>query len=238
MKHTSSVKTLFTMVLLLTTTFYFSCKGDQPDEETLLLYSRAAAAYAQGDFGETVSMLDGVDQRPGLFRSPGLWNFSPALVLRAKALYFDGRGADAEELLRRALQNNPGSGEASLFLARVLREQDREEEARELAEAVLRDDPQDIRALRLAADLAAQRDDTEAAAALLDRAAEAAAEAALVFVDRAKLKWTMGNGSGALEDLRRAEILLPWNTALGRGIGSLRNVIAGEIDQKEETHEN
>jgi tetratricopeptide (TPR) repeat protein len=151
--------------------------------------------------------------------------FFPALLLRSKALYFLGRGEEAEVLLRRTLRLHPGSGEAALFLARILREQGRDEEARRITETLLQNNPQDIRALRLASDLAAQRGDMEDAAALLDRAVEASAETALVFVDRARIRWTAGNGGGALEDLRRAELLLPWNTALNKGIRDLRTVI-------------
>jgi tetratricopeptide (TPR) repeat protein len=192
-----------------------SCANkEKNDEETWLLYTRAAAAYAQGHFEESADMLKPVP------------NFIPARILRAKALYFCGRGEEAEQLLRRTLRRNPGSGEASLFLARILREQNRDKEARYIAEALLRDNPEDIRALRLASDLASSRGDTEEAAALLDRAIEASAETALVYVDRARLKWIAGNGSSALEDLRRAELLLPWNTSLVRGIRDLKTVIA------------
>ena len=190
------------------------------DEETLLLYGRASAAYSRGNFEETAAMLSSIK------------NFSPALVLRSKALFFLGKGEEAEGLLRRALRRNPGGGEASLFLARVLREQGKEEEARRVAETLLGDNPQDIRALRLASDLASRRGDTEEAAVLLDRAVEASAETALVFVDRAKLRFTGGNGSGALEDLRRAELLLPWNTPLNKGIGDLRAVINSMEEQQ------
>ncbi|MDR2701571.1 MAG: tetratricopeptide repeat protein [Spirochaetaceae bacterium] len=192
-----------------------SCKNrEENNEETWLLYARASAAYAQGRFDESAAMLQ------------ELRSFTPALVLRAKALYFCGRGEEAEQLLRRTLRRNPGSGEASLFLARILREQGKDGEARHIAEALLKDNPQDIRALRLASDLAGNRGDTEEAAALLDRAVEASAETALVYVDRARLRWIAGNGSSALEDLRRAELLLPWNTSLVRGIRDLKTVIA------------
>ena len=203
-------KAIFFLVFI--TVFFISCK-DGANEETLLLYSRASAAYAQGRFEETSSMLENVR------------NFSPALVLRSKALFFSGRGNEAEGMLRRTLRKTPGSGEAALFLARILREQGKEEEARQLAEMMLRNNPQDIRALRLASDLAFEQGDIEDATLLLDRAVEASAETALVFVDRAKLRWTAGNSGGALDDLRRAELLLPWNTSLNKGISDLKTVI-------------
>ena len=202
----------FVLTVFLFLGFFISCK-EETDEETILLYGRAAAAYSQGNFAETASLLE-KEQK-----------FYPSILLRAKALYFSNNGDEAEKLLRRTLRRNPGSGEASLFLARILREQGNDQEARRISEALLRDNPQDIRALRLASDLAAQEGDMESAAALLDRAVEASAESALVFVDRARIRWSTGNGSGALEDLYRAEILLPWNTALSRGIRDLRTTI-------------
>jgi tetratricopeptide (TPR) repeat protein len=200
------------LILIFITLIFISCK-DEANEETLLPYGRASAAYAQGRFEETSSMLEHVR------------GFSRAVVLRSKALFFSGRGNEAEGLLRRTLRKTPGSGEAALFLARILREQGKEDEAQRLAEMMLRNNPQDIRALRLASDLAYERGDIEDAVQLLDRAVEASAETALVFVDRAKLRWTAGNGGGALEDLRRAELLLPWNTSLNKGISDLKTVI-------------
>jgi tetratricopeptide (TPR) repeat protein len=204
----------FSVILIMLIMLLFSCKEKEADEETLLLYSRASAAYTQGRFEECSAMLE--KER----------KFQPSLILRSKALYFLGRGNEAEQSLRGVLRSSPGSGEAALFLARILREQKKDEEARKLAEMILRGNPQDIRALRLASDLAMERGDSETAASLLDRAVEASAETALVFVDRAKFRWTNGNGSGALEDLRRAELLLPWNTSLSKGISDLRTVIS------------
>ena len=209
----------FAVCLILLMAFFNSCK-DKADENTLLQYSRALSTYAQGNFEETATILE------------NLRKFPPALLLRSKALYFSGKGNEAETILRRFLRSNPASGEAALFLARILREQGKEEEARQLAEMILTNNPQDIRALRLASDLAFQRGETEDATVLLDRAVEACAETALVFVDRAKLRWTSGNSSGALEDLRRAELLLPWNTGMNKGIRDLRTVIETKEELK------
>jgi tetratricopeptide (TPR) repeat protein len=183
------------------------------DEEAWLLYGKAAAAYSHGRFEESAELLE----KQG--------SFLPSKTLRAKSLYFCNRVEEAERLLRGILRRNRGSAEAALFLARILREQGKDDEARKITETLLRDNPQDIRALRLASDLAGKRGDAENAEAFLDRAAEASAETALVFVDRAKLRWNAGNGTGALEDLKRAELLLPWHTSLGRGIKSLRTAI-------------
>jgi tetratricopeptide (TPR) repeat protein len=192
------------------------------DDKTLLLYAKASSAYAKGNYTETAELLAAVK------------NFTPALVLRGKALYFCGDDAGAETDFRNALRRSPSSVEASLFLARLLRDSGRDGEARRRAEALLRDNPQDIRALRLASDLASAGGDSESAAAFLDQAVEASAESALVFIDRARLRWIGGNGEGALEDLRRAEALLPWDTALSRSIRELRFLIASGTEKTRE----
>jgi Flp pilus assembly protein TadD len=191
-----------------------ACKA-APDEETLLLYARASAAYSDGRFDDTVRML-------GRIRA-----FPPALVLRGKAAYFSGDLETAEKSLRRALSLRPSAAEASVYLARIWREQGRERDAETLIEAILTDDPSDVRALRMAADISREKGPPgEApAAAFLDRAVEASAETALVFLDRARLRWTTGNGEGALEDLHRAQALLPWDTPLLRVIKNLESRI-------------
>jgi tetratricopeptide (TPR) repeat protein len=196
-----------------------SCAKDRADDAALLLYAKASSAYAKGNYAETSEILAAEK------------NFVPALVLKGKALYFCDDDGEAESVFRKALRLNPSSAEASLFLARLLRDSGRNDEASRRTEELIRDNPQDIRALRLASDLASAGGDSENAAAFLDRAIEASAETALVFIDRARLRWIGGNGAGALEDLRRAEALLPWDTALSRSIGELRFLIASGTEQ-------
>lgn len=187
-----------------------ACAKDRGDDAALMLYAKASVFYEEGKFGESAALLAAEK------------NFSPALTLRGKALYFCDDEDGAETCLRRALRLNPSSAEASLFLARLLHDKGKNEEARALTETLLRNDPQNIRALRLASIEASARDDSESAAAFLDRAADASAETALVFIDRAKLYWTAGNGEAALEDLARAETLLGKNTSFARSIAELR----------------
>ena len=179
-----------------------SCGPMNPGVETLLLYARAQDVYREGRFAEAAGMLAG--QR----------SFAPALVLRGKAQYLCGELASAEKTLKRALALKPHDAEASLFLARIFRETGNTNEAQKLVEKILGDNPADIRALRFAAELARQRGASGAAAsaALLDRAAQASllicAESAMVFLDRASLRWGGGNRTGALEDLGLARSLL------------------------------
>jgi tetratricopeptide (TPR) repeat protein len=203
------------LAALLPAFFTFSCTDKKADEEALLLYARAAGLYREGRFSETAQMLSKEKQ------------FFPALLLRGKAEFLSGNDGAAEKSLRRALALKSGSADAALSLARLLREQGRAAEAENLVEVVLGEDPQNIRALRLGADLAREKGPAgEAdAAVFLNRAAEASFEAALVFLDRARLRWTGGKGEEALEDLRRARALLPEDMPLVKSIERLESVI-------------
>jgi tetratricopeptide (TPR) repeat protein len=192
-----------------------SCAGKEADEETLLLYTRAAGLYGEGRFSETAALLSDSKE------------FFPALLLRGKAEFLSGNDEAAEKSLRRALALRQGSADAALSLARLLREKGRAAEAEALVEGVLGEDPQNIRALRLGADLAREKGPAgEAdAAVFLNRAAEASSEAALVFLDRARLRWAGGKGAEALEDLQRARALLPDGIPLVKSIEKLESVI-------------
>jgi tetratricopeptide (TPR) repeat protein len=195
--------------------FMLSCAGKETDEAVLLFYTRAAGLYREGRFSEAAALLSDTKQ------------FFPALLLRGKAEFLSGNNEAAEKSLRRALALKPGSADAALSLARLLREQDRAGEAETLVEGVLGEDPQNIRALRLGADLAREKGPAgEAdAAVFLNRAAEASFETALVFLDRARLRWAGGKGEEALEDLKRARVLLPGDIPLVKSIEKLESVI-------------
>jgi tetratricopeptide (TPR) repeat protein len=197
----------------------FAACSPRVDDETLLGYARAQSLYAEGRFKETLAGLEGMDE------------FIPGLVLRGKAEYFSGNLEKAEKFFRRAVKLHPAAAEAGLYLARVLREENRIAEARAAAEALIADDPLDIRALRLAAALESDRGPAGQAAALafLDRAAEASSECALVFVDRARARWIAGKGEEALEDLNRARILLPPDTPMFRSVEKLESAVRGAL---------
>jgi len=185
----------------------------KPDEKTVRVYVRASEAYAQGKFAETIEILRGEK------------NFPPALLLRAKAEFFSGDLESAEKTCVRAIKLRPSFFESKLYLARILREKDDLPGALQLAESLIADNPQDIRALRFAADIAVETGKYDEAAALLDKAAEFSAESAMVLLDRARLRWAAGKGDGALEDLSRARAMLPWDTPLLRSILNLEKTI-------------
>ena len=205
--------------LLLHITLVVSCClaavscSKTPDAETIRLYVRASEVYSQGKFSEASEIL----RRAG--------SFPPAVMLRAKAEYFSGDLESAEKTCRRAIRLRPTSLDAALYLVRILRGKGDTAGAVKTVEALLADNPQDIRALRLAADIAIEAGRFDDAMLLLDRAAELSIESAMVLLDRARLRWISGRGNDALEDLSRARAMLPWDTPLLKSILNLENII-------------
>ena len=206
------------------------CSRD-PDAATLTEYGRAAAAFDAGRFDEASAAAG------------ELGSFYPAAILLGKARWFLGDDAAAEAAFRSALRLRSSSTEARLGLARVLRSASASKvpiasletaassetagaaEAVALVEAVLADDASDTRALRLAAELALDRGETRAAAAFLDRAAEAAGETGLAFLDRARLLWASGDGEGARRDVAAAIAVLPYDSAASAAARSLESAL-------------
>jgi len=197
----------------LTSVFTFISCAITPDQKTILRYIRASEAYAQGRFAETIENLNEEKK------------FPPSLLLRAKAEFFSGDNEKAEKTCRRLLKIQPSFYEGKLYLARILRDKGDPVTAIQVTESLLADYPQDIRALRFAAELAGETKKYDEAAILLDKAAELSAESALVLLDRAKLRWVAGKGPEALEDLNRAKAMLPWDTPLLRSINNLEKTI-------------
>jgi len=213
-KNVNLTAVIFTaLCLVLCIVFFAASCAKTPDTETVHLYIRASDAYAQKHFAEVIELLRKQN------------SFPPALILRAKAEYFFDNMDKAEKTCRRAIKLRPSSLEANLYLARILREKGDFKGAENLTESLLADNPQDIRTLRLAAELASDKGRYDSAAIFLDRAAEFSAESAMVLLDRARLRWTAGKGEEALEDLSRARAMLPWDTPLLRSISNLERTI-------------
>ena len=207
-----------TIILLIVTVFLCTSCDKKPDVETIRIYVHAYDVYSQGRFAEAAEILHKQN------------NFPPALILRAKAEYFLGDLEKAEKSCRRVIKLRPSLFEANLYLARILRDSGNPEGARTVTENLLADNPQDIRVLRLAAELAFEAGKLDEAAILLDRAAEFSAESAMVLLDRARLRWVSGMGDEAslktaLDDLSRARAMLPWDTPLERSISNLERTI-------------
>jgi len=205
---TKRIMTMFFFCLLT-----FATCDNQPDKNSIYLYANAYEAYSQGRLNDVTEILR--EQN----------NFPPALILRAKAEYFNGNFEKAENSCLRAIKLHPSSAEANLYLVRIYRTQGNLTEAQKTIENLLADNPYDIRALRLAAELASDAGKFDEAVIFLDRAAEFSAESAMVLLDRARLRWIAGKNQEALDDITRARAMLPWDTPIHRSISNLEKTI-------------
>ena len=211
-------KMRITAAFLCTIAMLMTACYKKSDTDTIRLFIQASEAYAHCRFAEVSKILQKENR------------FPPSLMLRAKAEYFSGDLEKAEKTCRRIIKLRPSKSEAHLYLARILREKGDLIGALKITENMLADNPQDIRVLRLAANLAMESEKYDEAIILLDKASEFSAENAMALLDRARLKWISGITNeeakqGALDDLSRARAMLPWDTPLLRSILNLENIV-------------
>ncbi len=204
-------------LLLCSSIFFISCAA-RVDDKTVATYVKASLLFDGGRFAEAAAAVEA----DGF---AGFGVFPPSLILRGKSLWFMGNATGAERALRAASRAKPSSIEARIWLSRVLRSGGKTSEATRVVEAVLADDPGDHRALRLASELALERGDSGGARAFLDRAAESGAELGLVFLDRARLRWAAGDAKTALEDIRAASAVLPFDGTSYRAARALEKAV-------------
>lgn len=197
-----------------------SCEvASQGHEAALSRYLDAAAAYDTGDMAKALSIAESA---LALDRT-----MVPALVLAGKAAFFQSIPDKASSFLEQALRLRPSGTEARLWLARVQRFNSEDDKARSLCESVLSDDGSNLAALRLLARLASDGDEIDRSLALLNRAVEASSEAGLIFLDRASLRWAMGDREGCTQDLKAALAVLPDGSAYWQSAMRLLNVVEG-----------
>ncbi|MDR0527189.1 MAG: tetratricopeptide repeat protein [Spirochaetaceae bacterium] len=199
-----------------------SCSS-KTDEETMRLYVRASAFFNEGKFNEAKMLLSGENS------TKAINHFIPALVLRGKTEYFLNDYKAAEADFRAVLKQNSAHTDATLYLARIMRERGETAGALSLIEALLASDPNDVRVLRFAYELLRNSEEGEAASiAYLDRAVQAGTESAYVLLERARRHWTAGRTEEAISDLSGARALAGEGTALKRVIDNLeKNILEG-----------
>jgi tetratricopeptide (TPR) repeat protein len=197
------------------------------DDETLRVYVQAQSLYAEGRFSEAAAALD---------FSSRIKKFVPALVLRGKSLYFSGDHDGAFTAFSKALKRRPAHTESLLYLARIYRERNQDEKAFALIEEILAGDPQNVRALRIAAGLveAGNVSADNSALAFLNRAVDASGEYPLVLLDRARLSWRSGRMEEALADLRSSKALLTPASLIYKTVNELEGIILARNGVKEE----
>jgi tetratricopeptide (TPR) repeat protein len=146
MKNTAYNKTIifcFLAIAIFTSCVFAACKNDNDDR--LEFYARAKVAFDEGKFTQVIQLLESDN------------TFVPSLGLCGKAYYFTGDKQNAEKKLSRAIKLRQESVDAKIYLTRVYRESGRTKEAENLVKTILQDDPQNIRAVRLASDISREK---------------------------------------------------------------------------------
>jgi tetratricopeptide (TPR) repeat protein len=182
-----------------------------------VLYVRAKALYDEGRFAEAIRLLELSEKDTSI----------QSRILRGKAFFFSGDPENAEKQMRAVLRRRPSAVEASVYLARILREKGEGGVAETIVNRILDDDPWNIPALRLAADLQKDKGSEYSTEALayLDRAVEASMEGAMAILERARHKWLMGRDEEALADLAGAKTLFPPDTPVLNVVNNLQLTI-------------
>ncbi|MDR0550754.1 MAG: tetratricopeptide repeat protein [Spirochaetaceae bacterium] len=218
------MKKRYILIPVISALCFYSCSQNnikEIDEQTLKVYVRAQGLYAEGRFTESAAALDSEKRTK---------KFVPALVLRGKSLYFSGDHDGALEAFTKALKLRPAHTESSLYLARIYRERNQDKKAFALIEEILAGDPQNVRALRLAAGLveAGNISTENSALGFLNRAVDSSGEYSLALLDRARLNWRGGRTEEALADLRTSKALISSSSAVYKTINDLEGVIRGD----------
>ena len=213
-----AARVLVCALLVGITPIFQNCEG-KPDEAALLLYVRASSLFNSGKFQEAAALLSDKESAGKVEK------FVNALLLRGKSKYFAGDIDGAEKDLKKVLSKRPGQVDASLYTARIMRERGDSNGALAFVETLLARDPNDLRVLRLASELAKDKEDEAASLAYLNRAAEAGSESAYILLERARRRWVSGRTEDALEDLSGAKALSGKESPLFRVIDNLEKTI-------------
>lgn len=188
------------VALLATLAFALAgCAKATLDDQGIKEYSAAVGAYQAGDFSRAIDLAAGVERR-----YPG---FAKGFVLQGKALWFSGKGEEALAALIKAKAKDSQDQEALLWEARILRSLGRPEDAKAALDPLLSRDPEDFRLLYLKAMLLMDEDNTQAGIAFLDRALESGSELALVFLERGRVAYLLGQAEAAISYLETARAL-------------------------------
>jgi len=196
-----------------------ACSNTSPAPADVENYLAARDFYYQGDLDQATDML-------GRIRSRGQ-RFHPARMLEAKILFFRGNWIDARRILERLLRTRPNYPEAELWLIRTMQAEGELEGAESRLREALEYDPGNPRLLHLAGLLKLEKGDMDAALELLGRAKDFSSELANSFVESARLFHRFGFREKALEDLSKAQAMLPADSTMTKPLLDLERILQG-----------
>lgn len=147
---------------------------------------------------------------------------SDAVINQAKALLREGRTAEAEQVCRRVLADNPNHLELNIFLGSLCMESGRSAEAEQVFGRALRANPHALAAIfGRAAALQSLLRHSEAAE-LLEVAVQNHPQSATAWYNRGAVRMSMGQHAAAEADFTRALALQPNSAKLLESRGTAR----------------
>ena len=219
------IKKLIPLIFLLFSACSSSRKNitQRINDEMIADYIRISLLYRNGEWkktGELASEL--VEKYP---------DFIAAKVLAGKAVLFSGEPENAIKILGFA-ENNHENHEAGIWLIRAYNMVANYPAANKICEEMLARDSEDWRLLHLKSIERKQAGDHSGYKAFLNRSIDSISGAGFMFLERAKLKYSSGDISGAENDMNAAIMLFPDDSEAKKGAENILLEIQGRKPDK------
>lgn len=179
-------------------------------------YESALQAYAAGDKERSGQLLEDILKVDS--------NYTPALLMQAKILYYGQNMADAQEAFRTALRSDPESVDAAVGLARVLAlEESGREEALQLANSAVGRSSTSVEAWYVKGLVHERRGEVDQAIAAYRTAANEGRRLALVHLQLGQLYRRAGLAPQADFEFKLAEALSLGDATMRQQIETARS---------------
>jgi predicted Zn-dependent protease len=196
------------------------CSSPPLSESTLRAYVDAKVAYEHGDFTRSKSELDTIlKDRPDFFQSR---------FLRAKIEFFTNDLHSCQNDLQRVAQEHPDHLQARFWLALVDVQSGRVDDARRRIDELLALDPQDYRLLYERGLLYLKKNDVKNALDFFHQASLDEADLAKPRLEAGRIFYGLGDSTKALEQLKRAQVLVGEKAPLSATLDTLVKTVQAE----------
>jgi len=180
------------------------------DEEAMAAYLSARSDYEAGNLNRSGEVFADLYSRHPDFYQSGF--------MHGKTLFFEGDLGGAEKVFKHLIHQHPQFYDAHFWLARTIAQEGRLDEATGAFEELLSYSSQNEDILYELALIAIEKEDLPDALANLQRAKLYSEESSRIFIQLGRLYHQYGVPANALNELKTAQVLLPDDHGLQRGI--------------------
>ena len=189
--------------------------------ENLQPYVEARESYCKGDVSGVVQILE-TEQK---LRE----SFAPASVLMGKALFFQGRIEEAEDVWKSTLDRCPWNQEARKWLARLYLQEDQGKKAEQACIHALVEDPEDPELLILVGKARLIQGDVAGALEYFGKGESCFQRLAEGPLELADLYWGFGMRERSMEKLELALALLGKESSIRRSVEETLKVLRTDL---------